>query len=96
LGSDDAAWHSGNSRGIVRFVGRKDPNTLGLYDMFGNVHEFVDGQGVTIDGNGYVYRGGAYNSNIGSCNAESRNAFYYYSSSSSSNVGFRLASDTRP
>lgn len=38
---DDVAWHAGNSGNKAQRVGQKKANELGLYDMTGNVGEFV-------------------------------------------------------
>jgi len=38
---DDVAWHSGNSGGSTQPVGLKNPNSLNIYDMSGNVYEWV-------------------------------------------------------
>ena len=37
--ADEVAWHRGNSEGKTHEVGTKAPNSLGIYDMCGNVWE---------------------------------------------------------
>ena len=39
-----AAWYEGNSGGRPHPVGLKEPNAFGLYDMHGNVGEWLDGE----------------------------------------------------
>ncbi len=74
---DRVGWHAGNSGGRLHAVGEKLPNAWGVYDMHGNIREFVrdlyspdpladavDPTGPkTGDPNNHVVRGGAYTAN---------------------------------
>jgi formylglycine-generating enzyme required for sulfatase activity len=53
----DIAWHAGNAGMVTHAVGRKSPDALGLFDLFGNAGEWVMTSGETL-----VIRGGTYRS----------------------------------
>ncbi len=70
-----AAWYSGNSGGRPNAVGEKEPNEYGLYDIHGNVWEWVEDdwhenyKGAPADGGAWVdsprgafrvFRGGSW------------------------------------
>lgn len=52
---DALAWHRGNADGRTHAVASKQPDRLGLYDLFGNAAEWVVAAGDEL-----VVRGGSY------------------------------------
>jgi formylglycine-generating enzyme required for sulfatase activity len=65
-GSDDldtVGWYTGNSGTSLHLVGDKAPNTLGIYDMSGNVGECLEV--------GNWYMGGDFNVNAEFCTVSS-------------------------
>jgi formylglycine-generating enzyme required for sulfatase activity len=74
---DRAGWYSGNSDGRPHPVGEKEPNAFGLYDIHGNVWEWIEDdwhdsyEGAPTDGSAWidepergasrVIRGGSWN-----------------------------------
>jgi formylglycine-generating enzyme required for sulfatase activity len=52
---DSLAWHAGNAGGKAHPVATRQPDALGVYDMLGNVAEWVTG----MDGRPLV-RGGSW------------------------------------
>ena len=100
------AWYEANSGGKTQPVGGKKPNGLGLYDMSGNVWEWVQDwwienyEGAPTDGTAWFRKGGAGQGVIrgGSWNCVSlklrpayRNSTY--AGDRSNGIGFRLAQD---
>ena len=83
---DDVAWHGGNSGGKRHPVCGRQPNAWGLYDILGNVWEWVTdwyneayyGQSSATDpsgpstGQGRVLRGGSLTLDVGNVRASAR------------------------
>jgi len=98
---DEVAWYSSNSKQCTQPVGIKAPNELGIYDMSGNVYEWVsdwfedysslpqtDPQGA-VSGYAKVARGGGWFSADFACRSTYRVSGL--PSKTSDYPGFRLA-----
>jgi formylglycine-generating enzyme required for sulfatase activity len=101
---DEYAWYSGNSGSQTHSVGQKRANGWGLYDMHGNVWEWVsdwyasdyykrslqrDPSGPP-SGTNRVIRGGSWNNDARNCRSANRNNGH--PGNRNDNVGFRLLS----
>ncbi|MHB1151455.1 MAG: SUMF1/EgtB/PvdO family nonheme iron enzyme [Eubacteriales bacterium] len=79
------AWYSANSNNTTNFVKSKAPNTLGLYDMSGNVWEWC----YDFMGSSRIIRGGSWSGYAVDMQVGLINSFY--SSFTSIDIGFRIA-----
>lgn len=100
----EVAWYNENSDGHTHPVGQLAPNEKGLYDMGGNVAEWVVDRYATYNSahqtnpvgpqegsNNYVIRGGSWNDGYADCRTTRRKYMYKYYFSPT--VGLRLAID---
>jgi formylglycine-generating enzyme required for sulfatase activity len=104
---DNYAWHNNNSDRDTHPVGQKRPNRLGLYDMTGNVWEWVgdwydssyykestrSNPGGPGRGGDRVYRGGSYKDKANDLRTVKREK--KSNRRSDSTLGFRLALPAR-
>ena len=99
------AWYSGNSGDKTHTVGQKMPNPWGLYDMHGNVWEWVqdkyhsDYDGAPTDGSAWegsgshrVFRGGSWHNLADYCRSAFRGNFS--PGGRDNDLGFRLLRKT--
>jgi formylglycine-generating enzyme required for sulfatase activity len=98
----DYAWYHDNSVGRTHDVGQKKPNSWGLYDMYGNVLEWMqdmwhgDYNGAPPDGSSWesgtnsfrVLRGGGWRLTAGYCRSAARGGID--SGDRGHIIGFRL------
>ncbi|WP_211211969.1 formylglycine-generating enzyme family protein [Flexithrix dorotheae] len=88
---DLIAWYRKNANGKTQYVGRKDPNNWGLYDMLGNVWEWCnDIYEETVYGSYRIIRGGGWNDEERGCLATNRRRSHP-KSFKIDDLGFRIA-----
>ena len=100
---DKVGWFADNSGGSTHPVKQKAPNSLGLYDMSGNVWEWchdkyggykringIDPHGA-LRGNDRVLRGGSWRDKANYCRVSARS--FFAPINSYNGYGFRLALD---
>jgi len=97
---DNADWDADHTRRVCSVVGTRKPNPWGLYDMLGNMNEYMsDWSGALTPsttpetnptgpetGTKWVYRGGSFMDNTGTATSFFAGGF----NSTSESLGFRL------
>lgn len=88
---DEVAWYDQHpDTGCTHTVGTKKPNSLGLYDMTGNVWEWCSDRVDVSESNDYNYvaRGGSWCNDAHWCRLDFRASFGF--DINSYNIGFRV------
>jgi len=80
------AWHKGNAENTTHAVKQKNPDSLGIYDMFGNVAEW------TISGSDplFIVAGGSFVDGMEKLDADYRE--FDHGKIKTETIGFRLVS----
>jgi TonB family protein len=91
---DAVAWHSGNSGGTAHPVGLKQRNAFGLFDMLGNVWEWVLDSYPDSSGSDKILRGGSWR--LAPTNARVSRRFVVKPSDSADGRGFRCVVSSAP
>jgi len=83
---DSIAWHKGNADNMTHSVKHKSPNSLGVYDMIGNVTEW------TMSGSDplFIVAGGSFDNEMEHVDADFRE--FYHGKIKTGTLGFRLVS----
>jgi len=84
---DEAAWYLNTSDRKIHPVGQKQPNGLGIYDMSGNVREWMQNDYSPGDGIKAARGGGWLN---GAQNIRCSNREQYFPNSRKAGLGFRV------
>lgn len=81
---DSIAWHKGNSGSTTHAVKQKNPNILGIYDMFGNVAEW------TLSGSDplFIVAGGSFDDEMEKVDADYQE--FDHGEVKMATIGFRL------
>ena len=88
---DAVGWYQGNSKGNPHAVGGKQPNPWGLYDMHGNVAEWVSDVVPDVGMSQGIVRGGSVLRSEAECRAASTNLSQR--KARFSDIGFRVLLD---